>query len=258
MLPSRTGLTTVTFGHINVTSLSFWRRKKQILNEVGIELGPGVHCLLGRNGAGKTTLIKLLVGLLNTAHGSVSINGDELSPRTLATLTSSLGYLAQDFDVDGYYRVHDFLKYVAWSKGLSQEETVVRTEAVLKEVDLWEQRNNRCSTLSGGMKRRLGLASAVVHSPSVLVLDEPTVGLDPEQRAHFRALLNSLVEKTETCILYSTHLIEDVVAMADSVVFLDVGEVLFSGTLSEFCGTEVSLESVEQAFTRHLGESTRS
>lgn len=208
----------------------------------------GITALLGANGAGKTTMMELAIGVHTPQHGSITMN----VPNDLKF--SNPGYLPQDFGAPGRVTVREFLEYAAWCR--SNRHFKVSTHEIttaLQDVDLLRQENHKISTLSGGMLRRLGVAQALLGANGLIILDEPTVGLDPSQRQEFRLLLRNLA--TNHSVLISTHLSEDVAAVADRVCILDQGSMVFDGTATELVGigTDVTGNSVENGFLRAIG-----
>ncbi|AEI11111.1 ATP-binding cassette domain-containing protein [Cellulomonas gilvus] len=196
------------------------------LGPVDVAFGSGVTALLGANGAGKTTLIQLVVGLLPARQGSVRQHGGA------AGAPMSVGYLPQDFTAPRHVRVFDYLRFIAWAKSTRDHAIEVRAiSEALEAVGLASVGRQRVGTLSGGMLRRLGVAQALLGSPPAIVLDEPTVGLDPVQRIDLRDLLRELGERVT--VVLSTHLAEDVASVADGVVVLREGQAVFAGTVDE-------------------------
>ncbi|MFL6159770.1 MAG: ABC transporter ATP-binding protein, partial [Marmoricola sp.] len=202
------------------------------LTEVDLVLGSGTTVLLGRNGAGKSTLCRILTGLLPPTSGQVEREG-----RALTTAADwrwhhgATGWLPQSPAVPGSMTVQQYLRYAAWLKGIGRRSVQEAVDTAIRDADLVLQRDQRLKALSGGMLRRVGIAQAVAHRPSLVVLDEPTVGLDPEQRAAFHQLIRDL--SADRAVLLSTHLLEDASAVADRVVVLDQGRVRFDGSLEE-------------------------
>jgi len=213
----------------------------------GFELGPistalqqGVSALLGANGAGKTTLMRLIVGTTRRTSGEVTF-GD-------GAARWDVGYLPQDFRASGRGTVSEYLHFVAWCRQASSSgEREAEVARALEDVGLADQARTPTRRLSGGMVRRLGLAQALLGQPHMLVLDEPTVGLDPVQRRDMRELIAELGETR--VVLLSTHLAEDVAAVAQSVLVLDSGQMRFDGSVQELSGEEHSTgPGVEHGF----------
>ncbi|MGW1147816.1 ATP-binding cassette domain-containing protein [Streptomyces sp. NPDC002454] len=204
--------------------------RRTALHEVSLTLGPGVTGLLGPNGAGKSTLLRVLATASAPDTGTLSVLGlDPLTDPGRQALRRRLGYLPQNPGLPGHFTAFDFVDYVAILKEFGDREAR-RTEArrVLEEVGLTQDRSRRIRRLSGGMRQRVALAAAVVGHPDLLVLDEPTVGLDPEQRLRLRELVARLGE--DRTVLLSTHQTEDVAALCHAVVVLDHGRVTFHGS----------------------------
>jgi ABC-2 type transport system ATP-binding protein len=203
------------------------------LDGVSLDLGPGITGLLGPNGAGKTTLIRILATLVSQSHGRVRLDGlDPGDPRQRLEIRRRLGYLPQDLGLYPRFTTFEFVDYIAVLKELKDRgERHRRVRAALTSVGLEDLAKRKIRTLSGGMARRVGIAQALVADPGLLLLDEPTAGLDPEQRARFRELVAGLGDHRQ--VLLSTHLVEDVAAICTTVVVLWEGRVLFCGTPAE-------------------------
>jgi ABC-2 type transport system ATP-binding protein len=193
-----------------------------------LALATGVHGLLGPNGAGKTTLMRALATVLRPAAGRLEILGQPVhAGGDLRSVRRALGYLPQDF---GYYRwftVREFVEYVAWLKELAPRDAPDAVQRAIDRVGLTARARSTMRSLSGGMLRRVGIAQAIVSDPAVLLLDEPTAGLDPEQRMTVRALLRDLGR--DSCVVVATHLVEDVAAACTDVVLLEEGRLVFQG-----------------------------
>jgi ABC-2 type transport system ATP-binding protein len=197
-----------------------------------LALGVGVHGLLGPNGAGKTTLIRALATVLRPAGGHLELVGEPVhATADLRRVRRTLGYLPQDF---GYYRwftVREFVEHIAWLKEMPARDIPAAAQRAIDRVDLSGRADRRMRTLSGGLLRRAGVAQAIVNDPAILLLDEPTAGMDPVQRLGFRALLRDL--GTDSCVVIATHLVEDVAAACTEVVVLDGGRLVFHGPATE-------------------------
>ncbi len=193
------------------------------LREVSFELGPGVHGLLGPNGAGKTTLMRILATLAQPTGGHVSWKGTDIRHDPDA-VRRVLGYLPQDFGVYPHLTAREFLGYIAAAKGVTGRAARERIETLLALVNLTEAAGRALGGYSGGMRQRVGIAQALLADPQLLVVDEPTVGLDPEERARFRTLLAELA--AERVVLLSTHIVSDVEAVAESILVLAGGRLL--------------------------------
>jgi ABC-2 type transport system ATP-binding protein len=203
------------------------------LKDVDLELSHGITGLLGPNGAGKTTLMRIVATLLRPSRGTVRVEGlDPTNQRDRIALRRRLGYLPQDLGLYPRFTVFEFVDYLAILKELDDRgDRHRRVRSALAAVGLEDAARRKIKTLSGGMARRVGIAQALVADPDLLVLDEPTAGLDPQQRARFRELLASLGEGRQ--VILSTHLVEDVAAICTSVVVLWNGRVAFHGSPQE-------------------------
>ncbi|MFJ6846040.1 ABC transporter ATP-binding protein [Streptomyces griseoluteus] len=214
---------------VRVTGLCVRHRRTLALDSVDLELGTGVHGLLGPNGAGKTSLIRVLATVGRLSAGRVELLGrDSGSPRERSWIRGRLGYLPQEFGFYPAFTVREFVAYVAWLKEVPADRVPAAVERAVRRVGLADRADAKMRTLSGGMVRRVGIAQAVVNDPSLLLLDEPTAGLDPEQRVEFRELLREL--GTSATVVVSTHLVEDVAAACTEVTLLDEGRIAYRGT----------------------------
>ncbi|WP_410534728.1 ABC transporter ATP-binding protein [Streptomyces sp. KL2] len=207
-------------------------RKRMAVDGLDLSLGTGVHGILGPNGAGKTTLIRTMATVLRPTEGTLELLGEPVGGMgDHRALRRRIGYLPQEF---GYYKrftVREFVEYMAWLKEVPKAEIPAAVQRAVERVGLADRADERMKALSGGMVRRVGIAQAIVNDPSILLLDEPTVGLDSTQRLHFRRLLQEL--GTDTCVVVSTHLVEDVAAACTGVVLFAEGRLVFQGTPDE-------------------------
>lgn len=219
---------------IEISDLSqVYKNDFRALNKVNLEINPGMFGLLGPNGAGKSTLMRILVTLLKPTHGEIFVNGKPLS-KNRREIRSCLGYLPQDFRFFSKLRTWEFLDYAASLAGIKNKKQ--RLEAVddlLEQVGLFDVRNRFANKLSGGMKRRLGIAQALIGDPKIIVVDEPTTGLDPEERIRFRNILSNLSLK-EVIVILSTHIVGDISSTCSQMALLNGGEVHFSGSPEDF------------------------
>ena len=202
---------------------------RHALKDVDLEIPTGMFGLLGPNGAGKSTLMRILVALMEPTSGSVDICGYDLMKQR-KEVRAILGYLPQDFRFFAKYKTYEFLDYAARLSGMNN--TRLRKQAVdemLENVGLFDVRERYAGKLSGGMKRRLGIAQALIHHPKVIIVDEPTTGLDPEERIRFRNLL-STVSENDTTIILSTHIVGDISSTCNKMALLNQGEVSFVGS----------------------------
>lgn len=214
---------------IKIEHLNQYYGKKQALKDVNLTIHQGMFGLLGRNGAGKTTLMKVLATLLPASDGKVTICNVPLIDS--ARIRKMTGYLPQDFSMYPNMTVYEAMDYLGVLSGLSGAQRKERIPGLLKRVNLWDHKKTKVKALSGGMKRRLGIAQAILHDPKILIVDEPTAGLDPEERVRFRNLLCEIAE--ERIVILSTHIVGDIEATCEQIAVLNEGEVLFRGTVSE-------------------------
>ncbi|MEK5029454.1 ABC transporter ATP-binding protein [Paenibacillus sp. FSL M7-1046] len=206
---------------------------KQALNGVSFKVGEGIHGLLGPNGAGKTTLMRLLATLLTPTSGKAMIGGVPLTDK--AQIRQLVGYLPQEFAFYPGMSVLEAMDYLALLSGVKgHSERKRRIDDLLEQVNLTEQRRTKVKALSGGMKRRLGVAQAMVHEPKLLIVDEPTAGLDPEERIRFRRLLSRFSEGR--IVLLSTHVVEDVESTCEQMTVLHKGSLRYHGRIGDLTG----------------------
>ncbi|MFI6761045.1 ABC transporter ATP-binding protein [Micromonospora sp. NPDC050417] len=223
--------------------------KRVVHDGLDLVLTPGVHGLLGPNGAGKTTLMRVLATVARPDGGRVRLLGQDIADRTaLRRIRRQLGYLPQTFGFYPRFTVREFVEYFAWLRELPREEIPLAVDRALARVGLLERADDRMKHLSGGMLRRAGIAQAIVNDPRLILLDEPTAGLDPEQRVEFRALLREL--GVDACVLVSTHLVEDVAAACTQVSLVDGGRLVFAGTPQELAATGGDSDSGDSAIER--------
>ena len=194
---------------------------------VSATLKPGVYGLLGANGAGKTTLMRMLCAILESTSGEVLLNGKEITSLG-ADYRNVLGYLPQDFGYYPNYTAMEFLMYVAALKGIPKDMAKKRANELLEVVGLSNVANKKVKTFSGGMKQRVGIAQALLNNPGILILDEPTAGLDPKERVRFRNLISSLAENR--IVILSTHIVSDVEYIANEILIMKNGELIQHGS----------------------------
>lgn len=217
---------------ISVAGLRVSYGKRVVLDELAIELGVGVHGLLGPNGAGKTTLMRVLATVLRPDRGEVRLLGHRTDDRVgLRQARRRLGYLPQAFGFYPRFTVREFVEYFAWLREMPAARIPLAVDRAIERVGLLDRADDLMKHLSGGMLRRAGIAQAIVNDPRVLLLDEPTAGLDPEQRVEFRTLLREL--GLDAVVLVSTHLVEDVAAACARVSLVDDGRLVFAGRPEE-------------------------
>jgi ABC-2 type transport system ATP-binding protein len=215
--------------NVEITDLTRRFGRTQAVAGVTLETGPGVFGLLGPNGAGKTTLLRMLATVIAPSSGRLRLLGRDPSafgPRR--EIRRRLGYLPQNLGFYPGFTVVEFVEYFALLKELPPAWVPRAVAAAVEQVGLGDKARAKLRTLSGGMLRRVGIAQAIVNDPELLLLDEPTAGLDPEQRVAFRALLRDLAQRAT--VIVSTHLVEDVGAACSQVALMDQGELVFLGT----------------------------
>ena len=197
---------------------------------VNVTLKPGVYGLLGANGAGKTTLMRMLCGILESTSGEVLLDERDIVSMG-ADYRNVLGYLPQDFGFYPNYSAKEFMMYIAALKGIPKNVAKIRTEELLEIVGLSNVANKKIKTFSGGMKQRVGIAQALLNNPQILILDEPTAGLDPKERVRFRNLLSEYAG--DKIVILSTHIVSDIEAIADEVLLMKKGKFVLQGTVQE-------------------------
>lgn len=209
-----------------------YRGGKTAIRDINLDIKAGMFGLLGPNGAGKTTLMRVLVTLLRPTKGRVLVDGMDIH-RHRRTIRKMLGYLPQEFTLFSRFRTWEFLEYMAALGGIrGKRDRADRIEKMLEQVGLFEARDRRVSKLSGGMKRRLGIAQTLIADPRIIVVDEPTVGLDPEERLRFRNLLADLARR-DVIILLSTHIVGDISSTCSDMALLNHGKIVFNGSPQE-------------------------
>ncbi|WP_033826794.1 ABC transporter ATP-binding protein [Bacillus andreraoultii] len=206
----------------------------QALQEINMELENGIYGLLAPNGAGKTTLIKMLATLMRPSEGKITYGGKDIFVLD-EEYRDLLGYLPQQFGFYKHYSPVQFLSYLAALKGIDKETAEVRIDEVLEMVALSDVRNKKMRKFSGGMIQRVGIAQALLNNPKVLILDEPTAGLDPKERARFRHLLSELAR--DRMILLSTHIVSDVESIANEIIMIKNKKLLYKSEPSAICNT---------------------
>jgi ABC-type multidrug transport system ATPase subunit len=198
------------------------------INHIDLEIPDGMFGLLGPNGAGKSTFMRILVTLMKPSSGKVTVDGFDLI-KDRKEIRKMLGYLPQDFRFFSKLKTYEFLDYAARLAGMkSAKERSQAVDRMLEEVGLFEARDRQANKLSGGMKRRLGIAQALINNPRLIIVDEPTTGLDPEERIRFRNLL-STISTNDVIIILSTHIVGDISSTCKNMALLNGGELVYSG-----------------------------
>lgn len=200
------------------------------VDQVTFTMHSGVYGLLGVNGAGKTTLMRMLTTLIPPTGGEIRWDGQDVF-RMDSAYRKLLGYLPQDFGYYPDFSIYDYLMYIASIKGIRPAAAKQRALRLLKQVGLSQAGHKKMKTLSGGMKRRVGIAQAMLNDPKILILDEPTAGLDPNERIRFRNLISELSE--DRIVLLSTHIVSDIEYIASEILLMKDGRITLSGTAEE-------------------------
>ena len=211
-------------------------------DRITLKLGVGVTGLLGANGAGKTTLMRMICGILKPTSGSISFDGTDVSEELYRDV---LGYLPQNFGYYPSFTGREFLLYIAVLKGLDKKTAQRKSAELLKTVNLEEAADRKIRTYSGGMKQRLGIAQALLNDPKIIVLDEPTAGLDPKERVRFRNMIAELGK--ESVVLLSTHIVSDVEHIADRILMMKDGQIIWDGR------KENTPEDLESFYLKEFG-----
>lgn len=208
------------------------------LKDVNLEINNGMFGLLGPNGAGKSSLMRILVTLMEPSSGIVKMNDYDLT-RDRDKIRAMLGYLPQDFRFFSHLKTYEFLDYAARLAGMKNtRERKQAVDKMLEEVGLFEARDRKANNLSGGMKRRLGIAQALINNPKIIIVDEPTTGLDPEERIRFRNLL-STISTQDVIIILSTHIVGDISSSCTDMALLNKGGLAFTGSPDELVARAV-------------------
>lgn len=199
--------------------------EKTAVNNVSISFKPGIYGLLGANGAGKTTLMHMICSILKPNIGSITFN-NKLINEADEEYREVIGILPQDFGYYDDFSAYKFLKYISQIKGIPTQESNKRIEKLLELVTLTDEKNHKIKTFSGGMKRRLGIAQAIINDPQILVLDEPTAGLDPKERVKFRNIISNM--SRDKIIILSTHIVSDIEYISDHVIIMKNGRIMLN------------------------------
>jgi len=226
-----------------IDRLSKQYKNKIAVDRISLKLQKGVYGLLGANGAGKTTLMRMICGILKPTSGTISFDGMDVSEENYRSI---LGYLPQDFGYYPEFSGQDFLLYMAALKGIPKPKAKRRSNELLELVSLQEVAKKKIKTYSGGMKQRLGIAQALLNNPKLLVLDEPTAGLDPKERVRFRNLIERLSK--DSIVLLSTHIVSDIEHIADDILIMQGGQMIYQGEWTDDIG------DLEEFYLKQLEE----
>ena len=213
---------------LTVDRLSKQYKSKIAVDRVSFNLTEGVTGLLGANGAGKTTLMRMITGILAPTSGDITADGIPVQTEEYRAI---LGYLPQDFGYYPEFTAREFVQYIAALKGLDKNTAKRKTDQLLELVGLSDVAGKKIKTFSGGMKQRVGIAQAIINDPKILILDEPTAGLDPKERVRFRNLIADIGK--DTIVLFSTHIVSDIEHIASNVMMMRDGQIIYEGAWSE-------------------------
>ncbi len=226
-----------------IDQISKQYENKIAVDHISVKLQKGVYGLLGSNGAGKTTLMRMICGILKPTNGTISFDGIDVSEENYRSI---LGYLPQDFGYYPEFTGMDFLLYMAALKGIEKSQAKQKTKELLQLVSLQDVAKKKIKTYSGGMKQRLGIAQTLLNQPKLLILDEPTAGLDPKERVRFRNLIADLGK--ESIVLLSTHIVSDIEHIADKVLIMKDGQLIYQNKWDDSKGT------LEDFYLKHIDE----
>ena len=213
---------------LTVDRLSKQYKNKIAVDRVSFNLTEGVTGLLGANGAGKTTLMRMITGILAPTSGDIIADGIPVQTEEYRAI---LGYLPQDFGYYPEFTAREFVQYIAALKGIDKNTAKRKTDQLLELVGLSDVAGKKIKTFSGGMKQRVGIAQAIINDPKILILDEPTAGLDPKERVRFRNLIADIGK--DTIVLFSTHVVPDIEHIASNVMMMRDGQIIYEGAWSE-------------------------
>lgn len=215
--------------NIILKDVSKFYGKKQALNGINLKIGKGMFGLLGRNGAGKTTLMKSIATLHSVSSGDITVCGININESS--KIREMIGYLPQDFSMYSNMSAYEAMDYLGVLSGLDKKTRKERIPELLSKVNLNNNMKIKVKAMSGGMRRRLGIAQAILHNPKVLIVDEPTAGLDPEERVRFRNLLSEIAD--DRIVILSTHIVGDIESTCENIAVMDEGKIIFKGTVTE-------------------------
>lgn len=238
---------------IVIDNLSKRYGKKEAIKNLSLKIPSGMYGLLGRNGAGKTSLMRILAALSVPTNGDIWLNG--VSIKETAKIREMVGYLPQDFSMYRSMTVLGAMDYLGLLSDIPKEIRKERIDELLEKVNLKDNAKTKIKALSGGMKRRLGIAQALLHNPQILIVDEPTAGLDPEERIRFRNLLSDFAD--DRIVLLSTHIASDIESICDGVAVLNDGKLIFHGSTEELirqADGKVYLITASKELDRHIKE----
>ena len=204
-------------------------KNKEVLSHLNFEFDNKIYAFIGHNGSGKSTLMRIITGLIEPTQGEVLFYQND---KIIDYKKVKFGYLSQEFNAFKEFTVYEQLEYFAIMKKINKKVYSNEIKKVLMEVNLWENKDVKCKNLSGGMIRRLGIAQTLLGSPDIIILDEPVVGLDPDERMRFMEIIKSI--QLDIPIIFSTHIIDDISSMSPEIIFFKNGQIKFNGSSSQF------------------------
>ncbi|MFR8978876.1 ATP-binding cassette domain-containing protein [Catenibacterium sp.] len=204
-------------------------KNKEVLSHLNFEFDNKIYAFIGHNGSGKSTLMRIITGLIEPTQGEVIFYQND---KIIDYKKVKFGYLSQEFNAFKEFTVYEQLEYFAIMKKINKKVYSNEIKKVLMEVNLWENKDVKCKNLSGGMIRRLGIAQTLLGSPDVIILDEPVVGLDPDERMRFMEIIKSI--QLDIPIIFSTHIIDDISSLSPEIIFFKNGQIKFNGSSSQF------------------------
>ena len=204
-------------------------KNKEVLSHLNFEFDNKIYAFIGHNGSGKSTLMRIITGLIEPTQGEVIFYQND---KIIDYKKVKFGYLSQEFNAFKEFTVYEQLEYFAIMKKINKKVYSNEIKKVLMEVNLWENKDVKCKNLSGGMIRRLGIAQTLLGSPDVIILDEPVVGLDPDERMRFMEIIKSI--QLDIPIIFSTHIIDDISSLSSEIIFFKNGQIKFNGSSSQF------------------------
>ena len=204
-------------------------KNKEVLSHLNFEFDNKIYAFIGHNGSGKSTLMSIITGLIETTQGEVIFYQND---KIIDYKKVKFGYLSQEFNAFKEFTVYEQLEYFAIMKKINKKVYSNEIKKVLVEVNLWENKDVKCKNLSGGMIRRLGIAQTLLGSPDIIILDEPVVGLDPDERMRFMEIIKSI--QLDIPIIFSTHIIDDISSLSPEIIFFKNGQIKFNGSSSQF------------------------
>lgn len=204
-------------------------KNKEVLSHLNFEFDNKIYAFIGHNGSGKSTLMRIITGLIEPTQGEVIFYQND---KIIDYKKVKFGYLSQEFNAFKEFTVYEQLEYFAIMKKINKKVYPNEIKKVLVEVNLWENKDVKCKNLSGGMIRRLGIAQTLLGSPDIIILDEPVVGLDPDERMRFMEIIKSI--QLDIPIIFSTHIIDDISSLSPEIIFFKNGQIKFNGSSSQF------------------------